>query len=142
MHIPNNEGNAHWQEFLEWCDGGNTPDPMDIVPTDEIVLIPSLFVDPNEPVRSSAEVSEDLKLIELTQYYYAKMAEGFVYLDETFDIDERALNNISTELMFQVQDFEPFPKKFSWRGYENQDVPMKQEEFVEFARQARQNSNN
>ncbi len=92
---------------------------------------------PLNEVTETEEQAELIKLDELTSQYYAKMAEGFVFQEETFDIDERALNNISSELMFQVQDFEEFPKKFTWRGYENQEVDMKQADFIEFSRQAR-----
>lgn len=90
-----------------------------------------------EPIVETEDTATEWKLAELTEYYYIKMAEGFVWNNKTFDIDERALHNITSELMFQTQDFEEFPKDFTWRGYKNQDVKMKQHEFVEFARQAR-----
>jgi hypothetical protein len=31
-HIPNAEGNRHWQEYQEWLAAGNTPDPADPPP--------------------------------------------------------------------------------------------------------------
>lgn len=30
-HIPNAEGNRHWQEYQEWLAVPNAPDPMDVV---------------------------------------------------------------------------------------------------------------
>jgi len=31
-HIPNDPGNRHWAEYLQWVAEGNTPDPEDVPP--------------------------------------------------------------------------------------------------------------
>ena len=48
-HIPNAEGNRHWQEYQDWLAEGNTPDPADPPPpppTNEELIEAKLASDP------------------------------------------------------------------------------------------------
>lgn len=83
------------------------------------------------------DTATEAKKTELAEYYYMKLSDGFVWNDETFDIDERAQYNISAEFMFQSQSIENFSEDFAWRGYENQIVKMNYDAFADFARAAR-----
>ncbi len=45
IFIPNHEGNRHWQIYLTWVGLGNTADPMDVVPLDDVKTIAKGEVD-------------------------------------------------------------------------------------------------
>lgn len=60
------------------------------------------------------------------------LTEGMLFDSSMFDCDSKAQNNL-TSLVAAVAAGVPLPDEFTWRSFDNQDIPMDNIKLIQFA---------
>jgi len=90
-----------------------------------------------ETVERSIEGARASLLEKIKPLYDSKLKEGFVYMGNKYDIDDRAILFIDIESRAAQDDNVVWPNPYYWRDYDNDLVSMGKQEMVAFAYAAR-----
>lgn len=93
-----------------------------------------------QKVERPITVTKTALLAKIKPAYMAKLQEGFLYLGNRYDVDDRSVMFIDIESRAAEDPTiaANWPEDYGWRDYDNQLVLMTASQLIDFSRAARQ----
>jgi len=92
-----------------------------------------------QKVERPIEAARNALMAKIKPAYMAKLQEGFLYLGNRYDVDDRSVMfiDIESRAAETPEIAAVWPANYGWRDYDNQVVPMTASQLIDFSRAAR-----